>query len=260
MGRNSLYLPCIYISKDDVGQTVLLKCWLGIGAGAENLHFPTPNWSKGAAMKNPMKHQLSCTCGDFSASWDPLYWNPTALHHPSSVEKSCSRCFFPSFVWSFQRSVSLNSHWYGGIASTPSPPILACITINLLTTLNKLKWISWGCLSVGKVSPLPQLWALNKAVAWQGQHRHPSEIIRCQLPSGICQSKAKRKKRQPLSDLWIKRALPLHVVATGKISFVFEALKISLPLRLAESAQRFETPFPYEGNKTKLMVTEIPST
>lgn len=69
-----------------------------------------------------------------------------------------------------------------------------------------------------------------------------------------------KKKRQPLSDLQIKGALPLHVVATEKISFVFEALKISLPLRLAESAQCFKTPFPYKGNKTKLMVTEIPST
>lgn len=107
---------------------LLLKCWLGTGAGTENLHFPLPNLSKDAAVKNLTKHQLSCTCGDFTASWAPLYQNSTALHHPSSVEKSCSRCFFPSFVWFFQRSTSLNSHLHRGIVSTPSSPILGCIT------------------------------------------------------------------------------------------------------------------------------------
>lgn len=242
---------------------LLLKCWLGFGAGATNLHFPTPNLIKGAAVKNLKKHQLSCTCGNFWASWDPLYWNPTALHHPTPVEKSCSRCFFPSFVWCFLRSISLNSHLYRGIVSTPSPPILGCITtpssINLLTTLHKLKWISLGCLSAGKVSPLPQLRALNKAVAWQGQHRHPSEIIRCQLPSGICQSKGKEKKA-PLIRSPNKRSTSTSCSSNWKNFLCVWSFKNILPLRLAESAQHFETPFPYKGNKTKLMVTEIPST
>lgn len=92
-------------------------------------------------------------------------------------------------------SILLNSHLYGVVVSTPFAPILGCITpsstINLLTTLNKLKWISLGCLAICKHHNSPNhkhyMHSIKLSLG-KVQNRRPSEIIGCQLPSGICQS------------------------------------------------------------------------
>lgn len=104
-------------------------------------------------------------------------------------------------------------------------------TVNVSTTLYKLKWVSLGCPAVCKHHNSPDHKRYTHSIKLslgKVRNRRPSEIIGCQLPSGICQS-WEGKKEAALIRSPNKKSTSTSCGSNWKNFFVFEALKISCP-------------------------------
>lgn len=123
MGRNSL---CIYISKDDTGQTVPSEVLAGSWGRSRKSSLPTPNLIKVQQWRTWWNISSAAHVG-ISQQVQTLYIKILQpCINPAQWRKAAP--VFPQLCSVFPKEHILKHAFIGRIVSTPSPPTLGCIT------------------------------------------------------------------------------------------------------------------------------------